>query len=192
MADGTTMRERKDDLKERYGTRSFKKAEKVRAADEAERDIKMLEMANDPARRADAARAMADAMNPGGARGPTQTIDVRSGMTGSAGRTAQAARAAGAGAGTAAERAYAGVMKRAAGQLRESYGPQAQEAARQRVAQGLATAGAPTFAENLAQQAATGAVQQGLGAATTLATGGIGQAAGISPEMLRASQGRPV
>ena len=73
MADGTTMRERKDALKERYGTRSFKKAEKVRAADEAERDIKMLEMANDPARRADAARAMADAMNPGGARGPTQT-----------------------------------------------------------------------------------------------------------------------
>lgn len=189
MADGTTMRERKDDLEERYGTRSFKKAAKVRAADEAERDIKMLEKAEDVAGRAAEAGALADAMNPGGARGPTQTIDVRSGMAGSAGRTAQAARAAGAGAGTAAQQAAARVQQQAAGKLRELYGPAAQEAARQRVAQGLATAGAPTFAENLAQQAVTGAVQQGLGAATTLATGGIGQAAGLSADMLRAAQG---
>ena len=190
MADGTTMRERKDDLEERYGTRSFKKAAKVRAADEAERDIKMLEKAEDVAGRAAEAGAMADAMNPGGARGPTQTIDVRSGMTGSAGRTAQDARAAGAGAGTAAQQAAARVQQQAAGKLRELYGPAAQEAARQRVAQGLATAGAPTFTEQLAQGALQGAVQGGIGAATTVATGGIGQAAGLSPEMLRAAQGR--
>jgi hypothetical protein len=189
MADGTTMRERKDALKERYGTRSFKKGEKVRAADEAERDIKMLEMANDPARRAEAAGAMADAMNPGGARGPTQTIDVRSGMTGSAGRTAQAARAAGAGAGTAAQQAAARVQQQAAGQLRERYGLQAQEAARQRVSQGLAKAGEATFAEQLAQGALQGAVQGAIGAGTTVATGGIGQAAGLSADMLRAAQG---
>ena len=130
MADGTTMRERKDALKERYGTRSFKKAAKVRAADEAERDIKMLEMANDPARRAEAA-----------------------------------------------------------GQLRERYGLQAQEAARQRVSQGLAKAGEATFAEQLAQGALQGAVQGAIGAGTTVATGGIGQAAGLSADMLRAAQG---
>jgi hypothetical protein len=189
MADGTTMKERKDDLEERYGTRSFKKAAKVRAADEAERDIKMLEMAQDPVRQAEMAKALAGATDPGGARGPTQTIDVRSGMTGSAGRTAQAARAAGAGAGTAAQQAAARVQQQAAGQLRERYGLQAQEAARQRVAQGLAKAGEPTFAEQLAQGALQGAVGGGIGAATTVATGGIGQAAGLSPEMLRAAQG---
>ena len=190
MADGTTMRERKDDLKERYGSRSFKKAAKVRAADEAERDIKMLEKAEDVAGRAAEATALADAMNPGGARGSMQTIYVRPGTgTGTEGQTAQAARAAGAGAGTAAQQAAARVQQQAAGKLRELYGPAAQEAARQRVAQGLATAGAPTFAENLAQQAATGAVEQGIGAGTTLLTGGIGQVAGIDPEMLRAVQG---
>ena len=189
MADGTTMRERKDDLEERYGTRSFKKAAKVRAADEAERDIKMLERAEDVAGRAAEAGALADAMSPGGARGPTQTIDVRSGMAGSAGRTAQAARAAGAGAGTAAERAYAGVTERAARQLRERYGLQAQEAARQRVAQGLATAGAPTFAETLGQQMLTGAASQALGVANTAATGGVAKGLDLSPETLAAMQG---
>ena len=186
------MRERKDDLEERYGTRSFKKAAKVRAADEAERDIKMLEMANDPARGAAAAGALADATNPGGARGSTQTIDVRSGMAGNAGRTAQAARAAGQGAQSAAQQAASRVQQQAAGQLRERYGLQAQDAARQRVAAGLGKAGEPTFAEQLAQQVVTGASQQALGFANTAATGGIAQGLNLTPEMLSAMKGGKV
>ena len=189
MADNTSMKAEKDYTDEAFDTRNLKKAARISALQDAREAREMMKRAQDPVYQAETAKAIADATDPGGARGPTQTIDVRSGMAGSAGRTAQAARAAGAGAGTAAQQAAARVQQQAAGQLRERYGLQAQEAARQRVAQGLATAGAPTFAENLAQQAVTGAVQQGLGAATTLATGGIGQVAGLSPDMLRAAQG---
>lgn len=124
-------------------------------------------------------------------KGGTQTIDVRSGLTGAAGQTAQAARAAGAGAASKTAEAMARIKQQARQQYRQNLGiaQQAQRAAQDRFAGALTTASQPTFAENLAQQAVTGAVQQGIGAGTTLATGGIGQAAGLSPDMLRAAQG---
>ena len=189
MADGTTMKAEKDYTEEAFGTRNLKKAGKISALQEAREAREMMKRAQDPVYQAETAKALADATDPGGARGPTQTIDVRSGMAGSAGRTAQAARAAGAGAGTAAQQAAARVQQQAAGQLRERYGLQAQEAARQRVSQGLATAGAPSFAENLAQQLVTGAASQALGMANTAATGGIAKGLDLSPDTLSAIQG---
>tara|TARA_R100000234_G_scaffold114384_1_gene89498 strand:- start:90 stop:653 length:564 start_codon:yes stop_codon:yes gene_type:complete len=186
------MREEKDATEAEYDTRNLKKAARIAALQEAREAREMMKRASNPIYQAKTAGAIADAMNPGGARGPTQTIDVRSGMAGSAGRTAQAARAAGQGAGTAAQQAASRVQQQAAGQLRERYGLQAQEAARQRVAQGLATAGAPTFAEQLAQQTVTGAAQQALGLANMAATGGIAQGLELTPEMLSAMQGGKV
>ena len=188
----TSMREEKDAAKAEYGTRNLKKAEKIAALQEAREAREMLKRASNPLYQAKTAGAIADAMNPGGARGPTQTIDVRSGMAGNAGRTAQAARAAGQGAGTAAQQAASRVQQKAASDLRERYGLQAQEAARQRVAAGLAKGAEPTFAEKLAQQMLTGAASQALGVAGTVATGGVAKGLDLSPEMLSAMQGGKV
>jgi len=127
-------------------------------------------------------------------KGDTQTINVRSGLTGSAGQTAEAARAAGAGAASKTAEAMARIKQRARQQYRQDLGiaQQAQRAAQDRFAGALTTASQPTFAEDLAQKALRGAVGGGIGALTTTATGNIAQAAGLSPEMLQAAQGRPV
>ena len=188
MANGTSMtQERSSSLKD-YGTTNLKKAEKVAALKEARLGQDLLKRASDPVALAEEARARADAAAPGGARGATQTINVRSGMAGNAGRTAQAARAAGLGDQSAAQQAAARVQQQAAGQLRERYGLQAQDAARSRVAAGLAKGAEATFAEKLAQGAIQGAVQGGISAGTTAATGGLSQLTGVIPEGFKAVQ----
>jgi len=182
MANGTSMtQERSSSLKD-YGTTNLKKAQKVAALKEARLGQDLLKRASDPIARAEEERARMEAMAPGGARGATQTINVRSGMAGNAGRTAQAARAAGQGAQSAAQQAASRVQQQAAGQLRERYGLQAQDAARSRVAAGLAKGAEATFAEKLAQGALQGAVQGGISAGTTAATGGLSQLTGVVPE----------
>ena len=188
MANGTSMSAERRDSEEEYGTTNLKKAQKVAALKEARLGQDLLKRASDPVARAEEERARMEAMAPGGARGATQTINVRSGMAGNAGRTAQAARAAGQGAQSAAQQAASRVQQQAAGQLRERYGLQEQDAARGRVAGGLAKGAEATFAEKLAQGAIQGAVQGGISAGTTAATGGLSQLTGVIPEGFKAVQ----
>ncbi len=183
------MKQRLREQGKQEGFATLRGYSKFAPLDAALKDLETTEKMTDPSFLAKTEQLIQSQADP--QKGDTQTINVRSGLTGAAGQTSQAARAAGAGAASKTAEAMARIKQQARQQYRQNLGiaQQAQRAAQDRFAGALTTASQPTFAEDLAQKALTGAVQQGIGAGTTLATGGIGQAAGIDPKMLQATQG---
>tara|TARA_Y100001963_G_scaffold152073_1_gene236165 strand:- start:2817 stop:3386 length:570 start_codon:yes stop_codon:yes gene_type:complete len=179
MAEGTSMRAQRLAAKERYGTRNLKKAARVQALAEADKAAKLLEQAQDPEHQAREESLRRGLMTP--ETGPQQTIDVRSALAGNQGATQDAARAAGGGAQDAASRAAAAVQAKAASDISQKYGLAAQEAAQRRIEGGLMKGGEDQWGTALAKQATAGAIQGGIGAGTTLGTGGIAKGMGLDP-----------
>lgn len=182
MAEPTTMKAERQAVKDEFGTRNFKKAAKVAALQTARDSRALLEKAGDPVWRGKKKEERAKLAPP--EVGPTQTIDVSSGLGGNMAATQEAARASGAGAQSAASQAAAAVRARAHQDISDQYGQGAQDAARARSTAGLDRAGEATFAEKLGQQAVQGAVQ----GAVDMATLGAGNLAGIPEGVLAAAQ----
>lgn len=175
----TTRRDQKQALRDDYGTGNIKKASRIESLEQSQR---ARELATNAARMQDplyAAKAATEVQAAQPVQRESVNIDNRAQLAGSAAQNQAAARAAGGGAQQQAQMGTTNAIQ-AAQQAVQRYAARRADAERQALG-GLQQAGAPTFAEQLGQNA----LQQGV--STAIGTGGalLGDVAGLSPAAQR-------